>query len=84
MYRSTNELSNSPKEFIENTNFALDENNRWVILSKMIDWSEFEGEYASLFHEKMGRVAKSFREALGCLLIQNILNITDARNSAAN
>jgi hypothetical protein len=77
MYRRTNELTSTPEEFIERTKFALDENNRWVILSKIIPWSEFEGEYASLFHEKMGRVAKSFREALGCLLIQNILNMSD-------
>jgi transposase, IS5 family len=77
MYRSTNELSKSPEAFIEKTKFGLDENNRWVILSKIIPWAEFEGEYTSLFHEKMGRVAKSFREALGCLLIQNILNLTD-------
>lgn len=77
MDRSTNELSNSPEAFIEKTKFNLDENNRWVILSKIIPWTEFEGEYASLFAEKLGRKAKSFREALGCLLIQNILNLRE-------
>jgi hypothetical protein len=77
MYRRTNELNSSPEEFMEKTNFALDENNRWVILSKIIPWSEFEGEYASLFDQKMGRQAKSFRVALGCLLIQHILNLSD-------
>lgn len=77
MYRSTNEVSNSPSAFIEKTKFALEENNRWVILSKIIPWSEFEGEYASLFNEKIGRQAKIFRVALGCLLIQHILNLSD-------
>lgn len=49
MYRRTNELTSTPEEFIENSNFSLDENNRWVILSKIIPWSEFEGEYALFF-----------------------------------
>ncbi len=77
MYRSTNELSKSPEAFIEKTKFALDENNRWVILSKIIPWTEFEGEYALFFDEKIGRQAKTFRVALGCLLIQHILKLSD-------
>lgn len=55
----------------------LSENNRWVIMSKLIPWSEFEEEYASLFTEKMGAPAKSFRMALGSLIIKEKLGISD-------
>lgn len=55
----------------------LSSDNRWVIMSKLIPWSEFESEYASLFSEKMGAPAKSFRMALGSLIIKEKLGISD-------
>ena len=51
--------------------------NRWVILAGLIPWSEFEEEYASLFHKEMGAPAKSFRMALGALIIKEKLGISD-------
>jgi len=39
--------------------------------------SEFEAEYASLFSEEMGAPAKTFRIALGALIIQERLGISD-------
>lgn len=82
MYISTVTVHTSPQDFQISTSFHFDENNRWVILSNLIPWSEFEQEYASLFDEKMGAPAKSFRFALGSLLIQQILNITDRETIA--
>ena len=61
-----------PVEFCQSTR-----NNRWVIMSKLIPWSEFEEEYASLFTEKMGAPGKSFRMALGSLIIKEKLGISD-------
>jgi len=40
-------------------------------------WSEFEKEYASFFHKEMGAPAKSFRMALGALIIKEKLGISD-------
>lgn len=53
------------------------EENRWVIMSKIIPWEEFEEEYAKQFAENKGAPAKPFRMALGSLIIKEILGISD-------
>ena len=53
------------------------EDNRWVMMASLIPWSEFEEEYASFFDEKIGAPAKSFRMALGALIIKEKLGISD-------
>jgi len=53
------------------------EENRWVIMSKIIPWEEFEEEYAKQFSENKGAPAKPFRMALGSLIIKEILRISD-------
>jgi hypothetical protein len=82
MYISTITVHSSVEDFQFPVGFQLDENNRWVILSNLIPWSEFEQVYASLFDEKMGAPAKSFRLALGSLLIQQILNLSERETVA--
>ncbi len=52
-------------------------NNRWVILSKIIPWGKLEEKYAKNFKPKGGRLAKSFRIALGSLIIKERMNLTD-------
>jgi IS5 family transposase len=39
-------------------------------MANLIPWSEFEAEYASFFSEEMGAPAKTFRIALGALIIK--------------
>ena len=52
--------------------------NRWVRLSKLIPWDEIEKEYAKQFAESgMGAPAKAARVALGALIIQEKLGLTD-------
>ena len=51
--------------------------NRWVMMSKLIPWSEFEEEYALLFSSEMGAPAKTFRMALGSLIIKEKLGTSD-------
>jgi transposase, IS5 family len=55
----------------------LSENNRWVILANLIPWAEFEDDYSSSFSIEMGAPAKSFRMALGALIIKEKLGISD-------
>jgi transposase, IS5 family len=56
----------------------LAEDNRWVILSELIPWSEFEEEYAKNFSEiGIGAPAKPFRIALGSLIIKEKLGTSD-------
>jgi IS5 family transposase len=54
------------------------ENNRWVIMAKLIPWSAFEAEYAENFSVDMEVPSKSFRMALGALIIKERLG-TSAR-----
>ena len=52
--------------------------NRWIIMSKLIPWTEFEAEYAQNFSsEGMGAPAKPFRMALGALIIKERLKTSD-------
>lgn len=55
----------------------LRSNNRWVRMANTIPWEELEDHYASLFSKDQGAPAKTFRMALGALIIKEKLNITD-------
>ena len=46
-------------------------------MGNLIPWSEFEEEYAQNFSEEMGAPAKSFRRALGALIIKEKLRTSD-------
>jgi transposase, IS5 family len=52
--------------------------NRWVKLATLIPWEQFETEYAGQLSESMGAPAKSFRMALGALIIKERLGTSDA------
>jgi transposase, IS5 family len=56
----------------------LRSDNRWVLLAKQIPWAAVETEYVQPFSkEDMGSPAKSSRLALGALIIQERLGVTD-------
>jgi transposase, IS5 family len=55
----------------------LSSDNRWVIMADLIPWAEFEEEYSSSFSAEMGAPAKSWRMALGALIIKEKLGISD-------
>ena len=46
-------------------------------MAELIPWSEFESEYAQNFPTQKGAPAKSFRMALGALIIKEKLGISD-------
>jgi transposase, IS5 family len=75
VYRKTEKSINSCYNF--ELEGRLSPDNRWVIMAKLIPWSDFEREYASLFSEEMGAPAKSFRMALGSLIIKEKLGTSD-------
>ncbi|WP_445249005.1 IS5 family transposase [Microcoleus sp. OTE_8_concoct_300] len=66
-----------PSNFDLHGQGQLSENNRWVIMAKIIPWSEFEDEYAENFTVSTGAPAKSFRMALGALIIKERLGTSD-------
>jgi IS5 family transposase len=77
VYRKQEQTLNSTENFQLPFDGQLSENNRWVIMAQVIDWSEFESEYANFFSEAMGAPAKTFRMALGSLIIKEKLGISD-------
>lgn len=77
MYRKQKQPPIPPENFELPFEGKLSEDNRWVMMASLIPWSEFEEEYASKFDEEMGAPAKSFRMALGALIIKEKLGISD-------
>jgi IS5 family transposase len=77
MYRKLDPTPKAPSNFELPFEGQLSENNRWVIMEKIIPWSEFEDEYAKNFTCSTGAPAKSFRIALGALIIKERLGTSD-------
>lgn len=77
MYRQEEQIQTPVENFELPFDGKLSKDNRWVIMASLIPWLEFEEEYASNFDEEMGAPAKSFRMALGALIIKEKLGISD-------
>lgn len=77
MYRKPEQSLTSPKNFELPFEGKLSPDNRWVIMAELIPWDEFEEEYAKLFDAEKGAPAKSFRLALGTLIIKEKLGTSD-------
>ncbi len=61
---------------------ALDPDNEWVKLAKLIPWHKFEEEYAASIPSGTGQPACSFRMALGALLIKERYQFSDEETVA--
>ena len=77
MYRKVDATPIPAEKFQFPLSAQLDQDNRWVLMAKLIPWEQFEEEYAQNFSKEMGAPAKSFRMALGALIIKEKLGITD-------
>ncbi|BAY88239.1 MULTISPECIES: IS5 family transposase [unclassified Tolypothrix] len=77
MYRKAQKQETAAEDFELPFGGKLASDNRWVIMAEMIPWSEFEAEYAAIFSAEMGAPAKTFRMALGALIIKEKLGISD-------
>jgi hypothetical protein len=77
MYRTTNSKQLSFENFYLPFGGKLSGDNRWVKLASLIPWHELESEYAKQFSEDTGAPAKSFRVALGALIIKERLGTSD-------
>lgn len=78
MYRHSTPGQLSFEDFYLPFGGKLSSENRWVKLARLMPWQEFEAEYAALMSEDMGAPAKSFRMALGALIIKERLGTSDA------
>lgn len=77
MYKKVEQLETELENFELPFGGKLAEDNRWVIMAKLIPWSELEEEYAKKFTILVGAPAKSSRMALGALIIKEKLGISD-------
>jgi hypothetical protein len=77
MYRKAEFAPSSPFDFELPKGCQLTEDNRWVKMAQLIPWSEFESAYSANFPTEMGLRAKSFRMALGALIIKEKLGISE-------
>jgi transposase, IS5 family len=77
VYRKAELAHPSPSDFELPSCGKLSADNRWVKMAQIIPWSEFESEYAANFPTEKGAPAKSFRMALGALIIKEKLGISD-------
>jgi len=55
----------------------INDENRWVQLSILIPWDDLEHTYAKTFSSGKGAPSKPFRMALGAVVIQQILGVSD-------
>lgn len=77
MYKKIEPLLTPIEKFKLPFEGQLAEDNRWVIMANLIPWSEFEDEYAKQFTIEIGAPAKSFRIAIGSLIIKERLGLSD-------
>ena len=77
MYKKVELAPIPPLDFELANGSKLSPDNRWVKMAQVIPWSEFESEYAQNFPTEMGAPAKSWRMALGALIIKEKLGISD-------
>jgi hypothetical protein len=74
-YNSSRQLSIS--EFKMPFEAKLDENNRWVVLSKIVPWEEFARLYYKNFKSNRGAPTKDARLVLGAIIIKHIMKTDD-------
>ena len=55
----------------------LDDNNRWVTLSRCIPWDELADVYYQTLSPKQGRPTKDARVVIGALIIKHKLKLSD-------
>ncbi|MBE9041698.1 IS5 family transposase [Oscillatoriales cyanobacterium LEGE 11467] len=77
MYRKESAAPTEPEKFELPFGGNLAAENRWVMMATLVPWSEFEEEYAQNFTPETGAPAKSFRIALGALIIKEKLLLSD-------
>ena len=74
-YKSSRQLSIS--EFKMPFEAKLDENNRWVVLSKIVHWEEFARIYFRDFKSNRGAPTKDARLLPGVIIIKHIMKSDD-------
>ena len=79
MYKSQKYHQIAFNDFNQSCGMQLDMSNQWVRLAISMPWDKLDGEYARMFPSKRGCPAKPLRMALGALIIQKRMNLSDRK-----
>lgn len=77
MYKKQDTCQVSFFDFNQAYGLELDEDNEWIHIASRIKWDELEEIYAKQFLSHEGRPAKPLRMALGALIIQKRMGLSD-------
>lgn len=77
MKRYATQKQLSIAEFAMPFEAKLNENNRWVVLSRMIPWDKFAELYYKNFPSRRGAPTKDARMVLGVVIIKHMLKLDD-------
>ena len=79
MYKSQKNHQIAFDDFNQSCGMQLDMENQWVRLALSMPWGRLEEKYAKMFPSKKGCPAKPLRMALGALIIQKRMNLSDRK-----
>ena len=77
MYSKKTDRQLTFEDFNQSCGMKLEMTNEWIILSSRIDWKSAEKIYSRLFPSRLGRPALPLRIALGALIIQKRMKLSD-------
>ena len=79
MYKAEKTVQMTFEDFNQSCGMKLDVNDEWVVVAGRVDWDAVEKKYMALFPSKLGRPALTARMALGALIIQLRMKLSDRR-----
>ena len=79
MYKAEKTEQMTFEDFNQSCGMKLDMNDEWIVVAGRVDWNAVEERYMEFFPSKRGRPALGARMALGALIIQLRMKLSDRR-----
>ena len=79
MYKAEKTEQMTFEDFNQSCGMKLDMNDEWIVVAERVDWNAVEERYMEFFPSKRGRPALGARMALGALIIQLRMKLSDRR-----
>ena len=77
MYKAEKTEQMTFEDFNQSCGMKLDMNDEWIVVAGRVDWNAVEERYMEFFPSKRGRPALGARMALGALIIQLRMKLSD-------
>lgn len=77
MYKTEPAVQLTFEGFNQSCGMKLNPRDEWVVIAGRMDWNEVEAQYMRRFPSKRGRPAVNARQALGALIIQRRMGLSD-------